>query len=420
MPTTIPAISGRIGSTDYWVTTMKAKELCERLVIPKDMDGWDDLSLEERYQRDININRVKKEIAPYFATDPNRFTGSLIVAIQNADTVEFEQVTEVAKNMPALYKQSASGLGLLTLSGGEILVPLDGQHRTKAIKYAITGRDENNKSFDFDQNTDLAQEDIVVILVKYDARESRRIFNKVNRYARPTSKGQNLITDDDDVVAVIVRQHVVGDLINPRLVNFQTASLNKRTPEFTALATLYEGSQNILKMKGHKADKSKRPDPAEESLFKKEIVEVWKALFEGIETVRVAIGEPGEAGDDKRREIRRDSILGKPIGQLSLVYGAMALRYDERFGRQSLPDVVAKLDGLAWGVNAALWQGVLLSGSRMRAGKTAAALGGDLVAFAVGGNRLSRGESNHLRERIKVNLTEDEAKSYRLPDPIGL
>ncbi len=419
MPTTIPAIAGRIGKTEYWVTTMKAKEMCERLVIPKEMEGWEDISLEERYQRDIDLARVRREIAPYFANDENRFTGSLIVAIQNPDGIEFEEVTEVAPNMPSLYKQSARGLGLLTLSGGEILVPLDGQHRTKAIKYAITGRDDNNNDLDrIDGNSEIARDDIVIILVKYDPEVSRRIFNKVNRYARPTSKGQNLITDDDDVVAVIVRRNVVGELIDPRLVSFRSSSLNRKAREFTTLSTLYEGSQSILKAKGHKPDKS-RPDSSKEQIFRKEIVDTWKALFEGMDVVRLAIADPGEAGDEKRREIRKDSILGRPIGQLATVRAAMTLRHDSRF-EMPMAKVIAGLNRVPWDPDASVWQGVLRSGTKMKSGRTAAVLAGDLIAYMVAGNNFTDDEAKELEKKIQSNLAEPEAAEYRLPDPIGL
>lgn len=417
MATTIPAIAGRIGTTDYWVTTMKAKEVCEKLVIPKDMEGWEDLSLEERYQRDISLNRVKKEIAPYFSNDKDRFTGSIIAAIQNDENVTFERVTEVASRMPALYQKSASGLGLLTLSGGEVLVPLDGQHRTKAFKYAITGKDDQNRDIEgVDGDPDLGKEDIVVILVRYDARRSRRIFNKVNRYARPTSKGQNLITDDDDVVAVLVRQEVVGQLINARLVSITSASLNVKAPEFTTLATLYEGSLDILKAKGHPKF-AQRPDAAKEKVLKAELVDTWSALVEGLNTFRLAVDDPAETGDDKRREIRRDSILGKPIGQLATVRASMELRYGTRHGLP-MHGVVERLNAVPWSVTEPLWQGVLMSGTKMRSGKTAATLAADLIAYVAHADNWENDEAESLLERIRDNLTEDEAAKYELPPPI--
>lgn len=421
MSSTIPAIAGRIGTTDYWVTTMKAKEVCEKLVIPKEMEGWADLSLEESYQRDINLNRVKREVAPYFANDPDRFTGSLIVAIQNDKELSFERFNDVAKGMPELYKKAASGLGFLTLDGGEVLVPLDGQHRAKAIKYAISGRDDSNRDLNgISGNKDLAYEDIVVILVRYDATSSRKIFNKVNRYARPTTKGQNLITDDDDVVAVIVRRSIVGELIDARLVERNSSSLNSKALQFTTLSTLYDASVAALKFGGHKWKASKRPDEAKETLMRNELVAVWTAMLDGVETMRMAIDDDCETGDQKRMEIRRDSILGKPIGQLAAVRAMMTLRHDARFGGATLTEIARRLNRVPWSVKENIWQGVLMSGTKMKGGKTAAVLAGDLIAYLLEGQHLSREEKDKLRDRIVTNLSEQEAENYRLPEPIGL
>ena len=73
MATVLPAMQGTMGSTQYWLVTMPAKELTERLTIPKNIEGWDDMSVEERYQRDIDYNRVRRQIAPYLMTDDDRF-----------------------------------------------------------------------------------------------------------------------------------------------------------------------------------------------------------------------------------------------------------------------------------------------------------------------------------------------------------
>ena len=253
MATTIPAIQGKFGSTDYWVTTMKARELASSLTIPKDVSGWEEMSIEEKYQRDIGISRVKKFIAPYLANDPDRFFGSLIVTVINDEGMSFESVTDVA-NLSQLYSTSAAGMGFLTLSGGEVLVPLDGQHRLKAIQFAITGKDDTGKDIpNIDSNSDLANEDVTVIFIRHDPQKSRKIFNKVNRYAKPTSKSQNLITDDDDIIAVITRE-IANDIIGSRLVNFSSNTLPANALEFTTLSTLYAITKYILEASGHKID----------------------------------------------------------------------------------------------------------------------------------------------------------------------
>ncbi len=90
MPTTIPALRGKFGETEYYLTTMKVGELVKTIRLPRDLPGWEGLSIEERYQRDINITRVKKGITQYFAMDKDRFSGSLVLAVLNHNDIVFE------------------------------------------------------------------------------------------------------------------------------------------------------------------------------------------------------------------------------------------------------------------------------------------------------------------------------------------
>ena len=239
---------GRLGDTDYYVLSMKAQELVNRVTIPKKLEGWDDLSIEERYQRDISYSRVRKQIAPYLANDKSRFFGAVIVTALNfSDVVSFEPLSDIAtKGLPGLYRTAAANIGFLTFTGGEVLVPLDGQHRLKAIEFAISGRDE--KGHDISNITPcshLAMEDITVILVPFDVERARKIFTKVNRYARATTTGQNIVTEDDDMVAVLTRE-VANELIGGRLAKFKSNTLGPKDPEFTTLGIVYNCNEEII------------------------------------------------------------------------------------------------------------------------------------------------------------------------------
>ena len=421
MPTTVPALRGRIGTTDYWVVTMKCKELTERLVIPKKMKGWDDISIEEKYQREIKLRRVKKDIAPYFAQDKDRFTGSLIVAVMNYEQMTFERVTDIAKGLPALYEKAARGIGLLTLNGDEILVPLDGQHRVKAIEYAITGRDEANTDIPYlEPDPSLAQEDIVVLLVRFDPAKSRKIFNKVNRYARKTSKGENLITDDDDHVAVLTRS-ISGKLIPGRLVRISTSTLPKGAIEFTTLATLYSCNQAILRHGGHDIRPANNLTTAQKRLMQKEINDTWTLLLKHISAFDAATHDPSENGDAGRIALRAENILGKPIGQLSMVRAFLRLRdYLRGCSAITAPsngDICRRLDSLDWSVDCNAWQGVLMQGTKVLFGPAAVNLATDFIAWWAG-YPLSADEQKNLVERIKENLSDADSLAYQLPRPV--
>ena len=83
-------------------------------------------------------------------------------------------------------------MGFLTFNGGELFIPLDGQHRAKAFKFAIDGADDNNRPIEgMKGNVDLASDKVAVILVRFDQTTARRIFTRLtampNRPPRATT-----------------------------------------------------------------------------------------------------------------------------------------------------------------------------------------------------------------------------------------
>ena len=368
MATTVPAMKGQLGNTDYYILSMKAQELVDKVKIPKEMKEWDDESVEERYQRDINYHRVRAQIAPYLANDKSRFFGALIVAAMNFDdSVVFEPLADVTtKGLPGLYRTAASNMGFLTFTGGEVMVPLDGQHRLKAIQFAITGVDEKSRPIDITPCAELAREDVTVILVAYEPSKARKIFTKVNRYAKTTTTGQNYITDDDDVVAVLTRE-VANVLIGGRLAKFTSNTLRPKDVEFTTLAIIYNCNEEIIKhtFAEGKLDKTHLPDSQKQRLFRKEVMDVWKAVLEGIEVFADALDDKDSTGDSKRREIRKTNLLGKPVAQECVVRAFVRLTGAPT--NMSAEDACNRLNHLPWNMteeNLQKWQRVLWNGGK--------------------------------------------------------
>ena len=100
---------------------------------------------------------------------------------------------------------------------------------------------------------DLANEEISVIFVEHtDTQKIRKIFNKINKYAKQTSRGDNIITSDDDVFAVISRKLLTeGEPLAPingiDLVNWKSNTLSLRSKNLTTLSALYTISGTLLK-----------------------------------------------------------------------------------------------------------------------------------------------------------------------------
>lgn len=421
MAETIPAMRGRLGTTDYYIVTMKAKRVAEKMQSASEVDGWENLSLDEKYQRKINLNRVKKEIAPYFATMKDRFTGSLIVAMQNSEGTEYEPVKEVIKGtaFQGAHKSAADNLGFLTFTDEEVFVPIDGQHRAKALQYAISGKDERNDDLPFHPDSSLAQEDIVVVLVKFNTDEekikARKIFNKVNRYAKQPTKAENLIVDDDDVVAILTRRMTKEeeDLLSGSLIEFSGNTLPANSNAFTTLTTLYEINHEILSAKGHDFSKTERPSPEIEKIFWDEIQSTWKFLIENFGHFQAALKDVSEDGRDTRKQLRESFLTMKPIGQRVLVRAFLQLtetQIDGASPEMNKEEAIEKLDKIDWKIENKIWRNILTRDERrVLSGTAAISLGADFVCYLAGAS------SNLINEEELIDRISVDGSNYSLP-----
>ena len=418
---TLPVLRGNFGSTEYFLTAMEVGDFIGRVSLPTELPDWETLSVEEKFQREISLRRVRNEIAPYFATDADRFSGSLVLAVMHHQDMEYEPLSTFGfgggqKRISATYRSASQDMGFLTLTGKEVLVPLDGQHRAKAFKFAMEGSDDKGRAIPgLKANLDLAKDQVTVILVRFETEHSRYIFNKINRYAKPTGKSDVIITDDDNAIAVINRQLAGPDGVIPvRLVRIGSNTLPASAVEFTTLATLYDCNYALadnLKLVGK--GKLEQMTPPQRELAKRRCREAWVRLFSKVELWAKALSDPNEGGDATRKEIRAQTLLGKPIGQLSLVRGYLIMK--ERCERVPEDTLCQRLNLINWGVDAPMWHGVLMNpNGRVMSGRGAVSRASEFIAH-LGGVKLTDEETQRLLEHIHGNDWEN----HQLPDPVA-
>ena len=343
-----PALRGRFGTTTYYVVTMRVAELVNKIRFPADLPNWNDRSPEERFQRKIDGGRIRRHMVKYFAEDERRFCGSLVVAAESPNNLKFESIHDVThKSLLDAYGRTSDDLGFLTLDYQK-LIPLDGQHRAMAFQLVLER-----------ENSGLGDDKVSVIIVGFDESLSRYIFNKINKYARPTSKAGKLITDDDDAMAVITRGLITDGVMPLRLVNTESNSLNKSAPEFTLISTFYDANRALLPvMPVQVVGRPEDMDPKERDKIQKDMVVEWKRLKSGITEWKMVLNNPDKNGDTHRIELRKKSILGRPIGQLSLVRGyAYAYCNAERYNKDT---IIRRLDKINWDIKNDMWKGVLV------------------------------------------------------------
>ncbi len=416
----IAAIKGRLGNTDYYVIVMKAKDLVEITEIPSEMSGWNDMKLEEREQRDIDLKRVKEKIAPYLANHNDRFFGSIILNARIFDPNSFELMTKVApKMLPHSYASSAETIGFLTLDGKEKLIPLDGQHRLKAIQFAITGKDDNNKDIlGVGACSDLANEDVTVILVHHNTQNSRKIFTRVNSYAKPTGKGQNLVTDDEDFVAISARMIANNqEIIGPNLVKYKNNSntLSDNERYFTTLATIANCNKAIIDECFQRVGSPPLAidNKLKQEMYMRKINAVWKYLTENIKEFSVMLADKTSKGDKKRIAIRKESLLGKPVPQLCLFKAFIRLINSNRYTSKEAGVLLNKID---WNKDAKLWDRLLMSGSKII--PTNRNIAARIIYYVAGGSMDEKAKESLLKDYQK--LFPDGKKPSNLPKKVRL
>jgi DNA sulfur modification protein DndB len=413
----IPCIKGQMGSTTYYETTMPARELVVAARPATELDGWATQSVEERLQRELNEKRVRDEIVPYLARSADRFFGSVIVLIYNGE-VTFEPLEQVGGKVPAAYKSVALRLGFLTIEGGQLIV-LDGQHRHRGLQDVIQARNVEGEFV-----SQVPSDDVCVIFIEHESDEkTRRIFNKVNRYAKPTTRGDNIITSEDDGIAILTRYLLEeGAPLGARgphgetaLVNWKSNTLAARSTQLTTISAVYETVKDILAIEGMEAeafDERKRVNrPTEEEIAAAyEIVERWwKRVLDGLGPYRDALSDLALIP-----KLREDSLLFKPLGQVALFRGLLLAA---RNGVN--PDVaVRRASELDWTISADVWRETIVrANGKMVARKEAMDLAAHLIAYLVGADEMAEDDVDKLRVAYARARNEDESEP--LPTPVA-
>ena len=412
----IPAIRGKIGSTEYFVATMKASEVVNSVRIPKEMPDWGKESIEDRYQREINYKRVKEQIAPYFAMDEDRFFNALIVDILDPESVKFDKLSDAIKNIPSYMGSLGDNFGILTLNGSERLVPLDGQHRLAALKFALYGRDEKDQAIDtFHPHAEIGKDDITLILIKHDRVKARKIFSKVNRYAKAVSKADNLIISEDDYMAILSRG-IANDTFKS-LVNSKSNTISDKSNDITTLSALYEGSIEYISespIYPAKVATDFLPDLATQALWKSEVEKMWDLMLTSIPPLVDAIKDPSDEGQSKRVELRETYIIMKPVVQVALV---MAIKRMIDAG-SSLKSAFQKAGKLDWRFECTDWDRVAVNpGEKIIAGKQSQKLLSRIIAYRLG-EELTAKELKVLEEQYD-GLFDTKDPNRKLPSKIN-
>lgn len=419
MALVIPGIKGQLGNTNFYQATMKARDLVYGVRSASELDEWTTMSIEERLQRDPDIKRVKEQIAPYIAESEDRFFGAMIVLVYKGE-IHFDSLREwLSSKAPRAYQSVSDDLGIVTIDGGSLIM-LDGQHRLLALEKVIKG--EVNGVC----REDVPNDDVCVIFIQHETSEkTRRIFNKVNRYAKPTSRGDNIITSEDDRSAIIARRllsegsplGVKAGESSDVIVEWKSSALAVRSTKLTTISAVYETVKLILKDKGVSIDPNNRPSEEELDQYYETVEKFWNTVLEGLQPYREVL-EDSSRIPQMRKDDQSYSLLFKPVAQLALFRGLIAATQDNRL---TLSQSVQRANKIDWQMSSTIWTNILVapSGAMLR-GEQPPVKGGKLIHYLIAADKMTEEEIFDIQREYNlahgINLETDEL--LKLPNPI--
>lgn len=424
MSYTFPALRGRMGSTEFYQATVKARELAAVAMMAAELPQWTSWSVFERFQRELAQKRVEQEIVPYLVRTKDRFFNALIVLVFEPDIFEFESFTDHIPNLPAAYRQAAEQMGFLTIEGGSLVV-LDGQHRLAALRGVTTGGPGLTGEF----VDAVADDELSVVFIQHESFEkTRRIFNKVNRYAKPTSPSDNIITSEDDGSAIVTRWLVEAepplglalpqpplnavDLVGEPIVEWRRQTLSPGDRKFTTLSALYKMTQVILMADGIQGFDEKhmvnRPTDQQLSRAYTFVADWWHTVLKNFTPFRNGIQYPWTLPD--LRTYQGDySLLFRPIGQIAFTYslvGAVLLGL-------GLEEAVKVAEALSWSAADPLFTDtVVYANGHMATAESSIRLAGRLGTYLLAADLMTGDEIT----RLQWDLREAKA-DYRFELP---
>ena len=420
MSVTMLALKGKMGENEYYITTMKASTLINTVGFASEMQKWPDMSLDERMQREIKGDRVISEIVPYIINDPEWFFGSLIVDIYSGwEAVEFQNIQEICTTNLAAYRDTLTSAGFLTLPDNKILIALDGQHRLCALSVAIRGANgipgsvkvsESLKN-SLEPHPEIGNADVTVIFIRHESdAKIRKIFNKVNRYAKQTSKGDNIITSEDDMLAVITRAMFSGTedaplrpINNQELVNWKSNTIPLRSKMLTTAAAIYTMAEVMLEPMDITPKTRRNEEKLEQGI--RFMNDFWNRALTEVNAFKqykqyVIDGNPLD-------KFRKQNLLLKPVTQMAL---AQAIRTAMDYGYQ-YKDLTSKINQINWNPEYYVWSNILVINSKnkkMITGSQALKDAGEIIAYMLIGDEFSNEKKEHLLLTIRQAQDDDE------------
>ncbi len=328
----VPALTGKFGEWRYYQLILTVKDLVENFgtelepnyrvkAVEEVAEIYSQKGVSRLLQRAFDPKRLEP-IKNYILKQPDKYINNLTIGIFGGSPDWFPvNLSDSKKAKPDYLEKIEKQLGFIELKGTETLFVLDGQHRLKGLRKAYS---ENSQK--------IGQDEVVCTLIIHHSDQkgrirTRRLFSTINRHAKPVSKGENILLDEDDASAILVR-HLIEDY--KFFQNKEIIALSKggnitsgNYSKFSTVVTLYEINERIIDHTDiyPKGEDNKivriRPSEKDLNLQHKRVFKYWDKFFELFPSALQFIKDT-KSNRLKYRISGGDFTL-RPIAQLALI-----------------------------------------------------------------------------------------------------
>lgn len=415
----LPGLSGTFSNWTYFQVVFAVRDLIARVKSVEEVEIIHSGEVSKMLQRAFDPKRLQP-ITQYLLKQSDSYVNNMTVAIFGGNpewlNIDIKGTMFDNEMEQEMLGAIADSIGLVKLDGQETLFVLDGQHRLKALKEA------------YKEKPEIGEEQISVTIIGHlnteeGIKRTRRLFTTINRYAKPVSEGENILLDEDDASAILVRRLIEdyprftfaandGSLSSVVAFN-KTANLKTSDKsKFTTVISLWNINELILdndSLYSHKIRKNfVRVRPNDELLDNsfEDIRDFWESFFSWFPLAADFVSNPKKEYFQGIRDEGGPFFL-RPIGQEIVAY------IYQHFIRQSNMAKIEAISEIPSDLNDEFWRFVLWDphSKRMLTGKSYAR---NYLAYHFG-IELKSNQLKSLKKRYRE--TSGDGKKT-LPEPL--
>ncbi len=352
----LPAIKGIIGDWVYYQTTLPFSEVITR--IDNNHKFREYKTLDDHLQRELSSR--SKKIAQYLLKEESRFFNTAIIGLFG-DRPQWYTFGFAKSAIPELSisDRMAQTIGILELSGAEILFSIDGQHRIDGVKQAM---EKNAERFRLDE--------LPIIIVahtddKKGKQRTRRLFSEINTKAVKVTGLDDLITNEDNPTHINARKlYAEFEPFNKEqfIALHHKSNIDPNATEFTTILNLKEINK-VLYAPIYKHQDFRPSDDIIKKLY--DVSETfWNETINNISIIEEVLVDKKKTVNDFRYKTEKDaggSFLFRPIGLKILAEGySYAVTHKEK-----LNIFWKKINSADFNLNGKYWNNIAWDDVRM-------------------------------------------------------